>query len=120
VVNNGIVLIDQVQHRRLAGQALTVALLEGARHRVRPILMTALTTIAGLIPMALGHAALLGIEYHPLGRVVIGGLLTSTALTLLAVPLLYSLLDDLKTVPARVHRLSQKTETSDVTAPPAP
>ena len=102
VVNNGIVLIDQVQQRRAAGEDRTQALIEGARHRVRPILMTAFTTIGGLIPMAIGRAALLGIEYYPLGRVVIGGMLTGTFLTLLAVPLLYSLLDDLRHLPRRV------------------
>jgi HAE1 family hydrophobic/amphiphilic exporter-1 len=105
VVNNGIVLIDQVQQRRAAGESRTHALVEGARQRVRPILMTAFTTIGGLIPMAVGHAALLGIEYYPLGRVVIGGMLTGTFLTLLAVPLLYSLLDDLRYLPHRVGLL---------------
>ena len=106
VVNNGIVLIDQVQQRRADGEPRDRALVNGGQQRVRPILMTALTTIGGLIPMALGHAALLGIEYYPLGRVVIGGLLTGTALTLFAVPLLYSLLDDLSHLPTRVRQLA--------------
>ena len=106
VVNNGIVLIDQVQQRRAAGLERTDALLEAARNRVRPILMTALTTVGGLVPMAVGHASLLGIEYYPLGRVVIGGLLSSTVFTLFAVPLLYSLLDDLSHLPRRVRLLT--------------
>lgn len=106
VVNNGIVLIDQVQQRRADGEPRDLALVNGGQQRVRPILMTALTTIGGLIPMAVGHAALLGIEYYPLGRVVIGGLLTGTALTLFAVPLLYSLLDDLSHLPTRVRQLA--------------
>ncbi len=106
VVNNGIVLIDQVQQRRADGLARTEALVSAARHRVRPILMTALTTIGGLVPMAMGNAALLGIEYAPLGRVVVGGLLASTVFTLFAVPLLYSLLDDLSHLPRRVRLLA--------------
>lgn len=103
VVNNGIVLIDQVQHRRAAGATRTEALVGAGRDRVRPILMTALTTIGGLVPMAVGNASLLGIEYAPLGRVVIGGLLTGTVLTLFAVPLLYSLLDDARHLPRRAR-----------------
>lgn len=105
VVNNGIVLIDQVQQRRREGASRDDALIEITRHRVRPILMTALTTIGGLLPMAFGRAALLGIEYYPLGRVVIGGLLTGTLLTLFAVPVFYAMLDDLRAVPARARRL---------------
>ena len=103
VVNNGIVLIDQVQQRRTDGASRTDALVASGRSRLRPILMTALTTIGGLLPMALGSASLLGIEYYPLGRVVIGGLLSGTVLTLLAVPLTYALLDDLRSVPRRVR-----------------
>ncbi len=103
VVNNGIVLIDQVQHRRNAGETRTEALVGAGRDRVRPILMTALTTIGGLVPMALGTASLLGIEYAPLGRVVIGGLLTGTVLTLFAVPLMYALLDDARHLPRRAR-----------------
>jgi Cu/Ag efflux pump CusA len=57
--------------------------------------MTSFTTIGGLLPMALGHAQLIGAPYAPLGITLIGGLLTSTALTLLAVPLLYTLFDDM-------------------------
>lgn len=103
VVNNGIVLIDQVQHRRASGETRTDALVGAGRDRVRPILMTAMTTIGGLIPMAIGNASLLGIEYAPLGRVVIGGLLTGTVLTLFAVPVLYALLDDARHLPRRAR-----------------
>lgn len=103
VVNNGIVLIDQVQQRRTDGETRTEALVNAGRDRVRPILMTAMTTIGGLIPMAVGKASMLGIEYAPLGRVVIGGLLTGTVLTLFAVPLFYALLDDLRHLPRRAR-----------------
>jgi HAE1 family hydrophobic/amphiphilic exporter-1 len=108
VVNNGIVLIDQVQQRRAAGEPRDVALVEAARQRVRPILMTALTTIAGLIPMAFGSASLLGLEYHPLGRTVIGGLIAGTVLTLLAVPLFYALLDSASQLPYRLRLMRER------------
>jgi len=108
VVNNGIVLIDQVQIRRNDGMTRLDALVSAGRDRVRPILMTALTTIGGLIPMAVGKASLLGVEYAPLGRVVIGGLLTGTVLTLFAVPLLYSLLDDARHLPRRARLVTDR------------
>jgi Cu/Ag efflux pump CusA len=57
--------------------------------------MTSFTTIGGLLPMALGNAALIGAPYAPMGITLIGGLFTSTALTLLAVPVLYTLFDDM-------------------------
>jgi HAE1 family hydrophobic/amphiphilic exporter-1 len=59
--------------------------------------MTTLTTISGLIPMALGNSKMIGMPYAPLGRTIIGGLLAATVLTLVIVPLLYALLDDLRT-----------------------
>jgi len=101
VVNNGIVLIDQVQQRRAEGLSRDEALLQSGHERLRPILMTACTTMAGLLPMAFGDSALLGIKYAPLARVIMGGLAAGTLLTLFAVPLLYSLLDELRALPAR-------------------
>lgn len=95
VVNNAIVLIDMINTRRIEGYSRYDAILDAGLHRFRPILMTSLTTIGGLIPMALGNAALIGIPYAPMGRAIIGGMLTSTLLTLLAVPVLYTLFDDL-------------------------
>lgn len=95
VVNNGIVLIDLVTQLRARGVPRDEALVEAGRRRLRPILMTALTTIAGLIPMALGASSFIGIPYAPLGRTVIGGLTAATLLTLVLVPYLYALLDDL-------------------------
>ena len=96
VVNNGIVLVDLITQLRAQGMARDDALVEAGRRRLRPILMTALTTICGLLPMALGSSSFIGIPYAPLGRTVIGGLLAATLLTLLFVPYLYSLLDDLR------------------------
>ena len=96
VVNNGIVLVDLITQLRAAGMPREEAMVEAGRRRLRPILMTALTTVCGLLPMALGSSSFIGIPYAPLGRTVIGGLLAATVLTLLFVPYLYSLLDDLR------------------------
>ena len=95
VVNNGIVLIDLVTRLRSEGETRTDALVEAGAKRLRPILMTALTTIFGLLPMALGTSTFVGIPYAPLGRVVAGGLAAGTVLTLYLVPYLYSILDDM-------------------------
>jgi HAE1 family hydrophobic/amphiphilic exporter-1 len=95
VVTNAIVLIDRVQtNRKVRSMDAPEALVEGGRTRLRPILMTAAATILALTPMALGltEGALVASD---LSRVVIGGLITSTLLTLLIVPVVYSLLDRL-------------------------
>jgi HAE1 family hydrophobic/amphiphilic exporter-1 len=96
VVNNGIVLVDLVTRLRLDGRSRTEALIEAGGRRLRPILMTALTTIFGLLPMAAGSSSFVGLSYAPLGRVVLGGLAAGTVLTLFLVPFLYSLLDDVR------------------------
>jgi len=95
VVNNGIVLVDAINRRRQAGQVRVDAICDAGRERLRPILMTALTTVGGLLPLALGQAQVAGISYTPLALTVIGGLMTSTALTLVVVPAAYVVLDDL-------------------------
>jgi HAE1 family hydrophobic/amphiphilic exporter-1 len=95
VVNNAIVLIDLINRLRKQGLSRIDAIIEGGKHRFRPILMTAFTTIGGLIPMAVGNAQMIGIPYSPLGRTIIGGLLTSTLLSLIAVPWAYTLFDDM-------------------------
>jgi HAE1 family hydrophobic/amphiphilic exporter-1 len=96
VVNNGIVYIDLVTRLRAEGMDRTQALVEGGARRLRPILMTALTTIFGLLPMAVGDASFVGMPYSPLGRVVAGGLATGTILTLFLLPFLYTVLDDMR------------------------
>ena len=68
---------------------------EAGRNRFRPILMTTFTTVFGLIPMAVGNSNMIGMPYAPLGRTLMGGLVSSTFLTLLVVPLFYTYLDDL-------------------------
>jgi HAE1 family hydrophobic/amphiphilic exporter-1 len=93
VVTNAIVLIDRVQaNRKKRGMNAYDALVEGGRTRLRPILMTAIAAILALVPLALGftEGALIASD---LATVVIGGLFTSTLLTLLVVPVMYSLLD---------------------------
>jgi HAE1 family hydrophobic/amphiphilic exporter-1 len=97
VVNNGIVLIDLVTQLRNDGMERTEALVEAGCRRLRPILMTALTTICGLLPMALGSSSFIGIPYAPLGRTVVSGLAVGTVLTLILVPFLYAWLDDFAT-----------------------
>jgi len=98
VVNNAIVLIDLVNRLRAEGRDRFDSLVEAARHRFRPILMTTLTTACGLIPMALGDSKLIDMSYTPLGRAMMGGLICSTVLTLVVVPLFYTFLDDLRGV----------------------
>ncbi|MEM1416871.1 MAG: efflux RND transporter permease subunit [Myxococcota bacterium] len=88
IVNNGIVLIDVLKRRRAEGRDLVDAALEAARTRLRPILMTALTTILGMFPLALGIGD--GAEtWAPMARAVIGGMIVGTALTLFVIPVLY-------------------------------
>ena len=102
VVTNAIVLLDLVERLRADGHSTRDALIEGGRTRLRPILMTAIATILALVPLAAGfnEGSIIAAE---LGTVVIGGLLSSTFLTLLVVPAVYSLVDGLK---ARVTRRS--------------
>ncbi|RTZ92333.1 MAG: hypothetical protein DSY81_02905 [Bacillota bacterium] len=95
VVNNAIVLVDAINRRREGGSSRREALLEAGRIRLRPILMTASTTICGLLPLVLLSADGMGPSYRPLGIVMLGGLTTSTLFTLIAVPLFYTLFDDL-------------------------
>jgi HAE1 family hydrophobic/amphiphilic exporter-1 len=88
VVNNGIVLIDVIKNRRADGMELHDAALIAARTRVRPILITALTTILGMVPLSLGVGD--GAEtWAPMARAVVGGMIVSTALTLFVIPIMY-------------------------------
>ena len=96
VVTNAIVLIDLVNQYRKEGRSVLQSLLDGARQRLRPILMTALATIFALTPMALGLTGDSGFISKPLAIVVIGGLFSSTLLTLILVPTLYWLVEGRK------------------------
>jgi hydrophobic/amphiphilic exporter-1 (mainly G- bacteria), HAE1 family len=99
VVKNAIVLIDAVNMLRGEGMSREEALIEAGLRRMRPILMTTATTILGLLPMALGLGE--GAELRgPLAVTVIGGLSVSTVLTLIVIPVIYTLLDRREFVPA--------------------
>jgi HAE1 family hydrophobic/amphiphilic exporter-1 len=113
VVNNAIVLLDLINQLRERGMDRISAITEGARLRLRPIMMTTLTTVLGLLPMALGLGE--GSEMRtPMAITVIGGLLTSTMLTLLVVPIMYSLLDrrrDTAAVEGSTAKTQQRPDT---------
>ncbi|UER55377.1 efflux RND transporter permease subunit [Kineosporiaceae bacterium SCSIO 59966] len=107
VVTNAIVLIDLVNQHRRRGLSVTEAVVEGARYRLRPILMTAAATIGALIPMSLGLTGGSVFISQPLALVVIGGLTTSTLLTLVLVPVLYDMLGRAGTRRGRRHRRAE-------------
>ena len=86
VVNNGIVLLDRMNQHRKAGLSRHEAIIQAGRDRMRPILMTATTTIIGLLPLALGGSTVGGLFYYPLARTVMGGLISSAIFTLLVLP----------------------------------
>jgi len=93
VVTNAIVLIDLINQKRRAGAGVAESIQAGARLRVRPIIMTALATVFALVPMGLGLTGGGVFISKPLAIVVIGGLMSSTLLTLILVPVLYNLLE---------------------------
>jgi HAE1 family hydrophobic/amphiphilic exporter-1 len=96
VVNNSIILVDYINTLRKRGVPRAESLVEAGKARLRPILMTALTTMLGLLPLAIGLGR--GSEIRsPLALTVIGGLATSTFLTLIVIPVIYSLVDEFKT-----------------------
>jgi HAE1 family hydrophobic/amphiphilic exporter-1 len=93
VTKNAILLVDFANHARGLGMERGAALLEAARVRLRPILMTTLAMVFGMVPLALGLAE--GSEQRaPMGQAVIGGIITSSILTLVVVPVIYTWLDD--------------------------
>jgi HAE1 family hydrophobic/amphiphilic exporter-1 len=92
VVNNAIVLIDFINQLRERGMEKLEAIVEAGRSRLRPIMMTTLTTVLGLLPLALGLGE--GAEVRaPMAITVIGGLTVSTMLTLLVIPVMYAVMD---------------------------
>jgi HAE1 family hydrophobic/amphiphilic exporter-1 len=93
VAKNAILLIDFAKQQHAEGMDLREALIEAGRVRLRPIMMTTLALIAGMIPVALGLGE--GADFRaPLGRAVIGGVITSTVLTLLVIPTIYEIFDE--------------------------
>ncbi|MCX6903664.1 MAG: efflux RND transporter permease subunit, partial [Verrucomicrobia bacterium] len=105
-VANAILLITFAERSRLGGASASEAAVEGARSRLRPILMTSLAMIAGMVPMALGLGEG-GQQTAPLGRAVVGGLAVATVATLLVLPAIFAL------VQARAHRRSASLDPSD-------
>ena len=104
VVNNSIVMIDLVNQLRDRGMDRRAALLEGCQARMRPVLMTSLTTLIAMVPMAFFAGEGMGQMFAPIGRAVIGGLTTSMVLTLLLTPVLYAWIDDFGLWAAAIRR----------------
>jgi HAE1 family hydrophobic/amphiphilic exporter-1 len=111
VVTNAIVLIDLINQYRREGKGIQESIMDGSRQRLRPILMTALATIFALTPMALGITGGGGFISQPLAVVVIGGLFSSTVLTLVIVPVLYWLVEGRRErkVARRARRAAKRT-----------
>ncbi len=95
VVNNGIVMLEHVNQYRRAGMERYDAMLRGGRERLRPILMTAITTLVGLVPIVVQKPALAGVYYYSMALVIMGGLLVSTFLTLVLLPTTATLSEDI-------------------------
>ncbi|MEO5566313.1 MAG: efflux RND transporter permease subunit, partial [Luteimonas sp.] len=97
VVNNGIVLVEHINNLRRRGMSRNDALVVGGRERLRPILMTMGTAILAMVPIALSSTQLAGEgpAYYPMARAIAGGLGFSTLVSLLFLPTIYALLDDL-------------------------
>jgi HAE1 family hydrophobic/amphiphilic exporter-1 len=94
VVNNGIVMLEHINQYRRRGMAREAAMLLGGRERLRPIIMTALTTLIGLVPIVVQRPSLGGVYYYSMALVIMGGLLVSTFLTSILLPTLASLVED--------------------------
>jgi HAE1 family hydrophobic/amphiphilic exporter-1 len=114
VVNNGIVMVDHVNTLRKQGRERTEALLEGCGDRFRPVLMTAVTTLFGLLPLALSDFTVVGVYIDSMAVAVAGGLATSTLFTLIGLPVWYTTIEDLAVVllqllPRFRHRLRGAT-----------
>jgi HAE1 family hydrophobic/amphiphilic exporter-1 len=110
VVNNGIILIDHINNLRRKGLLRSQAILEGCRERLRPIVMTASTTVVSLIPLAFGSSGMLRMRYFPMAQTLMGGLLVSTILTLIILPTYYTLFDDLAKWVKRTWRVTDPAE----------
>ncbi|KGM57665.1 acriflavin resistance protein [Lysobacter arseniciresistens ZS79] len=105
VVNNGIVMIEHINNLRRMGKCRTDALVEGSRERLRPIMMTMGTAILAMVPIGLSTTEVLGgITYYPMARAVAGGLAFSTVVSLLFLPTIYAILDDLRNNTVRTVR----------------
>ncbi|MDZ4730583.1 MAG: efflux RND transporter permease subunit [Xanthomonadales bacterium] len=106
VVNNGIVLIDHVNHLRRQGLGRDEALVQAGNDRLRPILMTVGTTVLGLLPLCIGSTQIggNGPAYFPMARAIVGGLLFSTVVSLVFLPTIYTWLDAMRSWPQHMAR----------------
>jgi len=106
VVNNGIVMIEHINNLRRRGLSRTDALVEGSRERLRPILMTMGTAILAMVPISLTTTQMGGDgpPYYPMARAIAGGLAFSTVVSLLFLPTIYAMLDDLRNGTSRMVR----------------
>jgi len=110
VVNNGIVMIEHINNLRRRGLSRTDALVEGSRERLRPIMMTMGTAILAMIPIALSTKTADGMPpYYPMARAIAGGLAFSTVVSLLFLPTIYAMLDDLRMGSANLVRKAKLT-----------
>lgn len=115
VVNNAIVLIDYTNLLRSRGIDLAQAIVQGGKTRLKPILMTSLTTILGMLPMALGYGA--GAELRaPIGRAVVGGLVSSTVITVILIPTILWLVEGKLRPAILARRAARRGETADRSA----
>ena len=114
VVNNGIVLVDYINRLREDGETRHDAVLLATDRRFRPIMMTALTTICGMVPLTLAERTSIGISYKSFGLTLIGGMTAATLLTLLVVPVTYTLFDDLREFSGRLLRRALGREERDI------
>ena len=102
IVNNGIMLIDKVTQLRAQGVPRDQALAQAGRERLRPVLMTAMTTIFGLVPMLIHHPTLAGVYYHSIAIIIAAGMATSTVMTLVFLPSAYVLVETVSLEARRV------------------
>lgn len=112
VVNNGIVMIEHINNLRRSGMGRTQALVEGSRERLRPIMMTMGTAILAMVPISLTNTQMFGNgpEYAPMARAIAGGLAFSTVVSLLFLPTIYAVLDDLRNAVTRLIRRARGVE----------
>jgi multidrug efflux pump subunit AcrB len=113
VVNDSIVLVDFINMRRRAGVSKWRAIIEGGRLRMRPILLTSITTIAGLLPMAIGLGGQSAM-WMPMANTIIWGLAMSTLLTLFIIPALYAIVDDLTPKRLRMKKTEPLLDTPEM------
>lgn len=114
VVNNGIVMLEHINQYRRAGMDRTEAMLRGGRERLRPIIMTAVTTLIGLVPIVVQKPSLGGVYYYSMALVIMGGLFVSTFLTSVLLPTMATTVED---VLGRLGRLPRRARGGGVKAP---